>query len=264
MPVQVWVGAAIAAAAGSVAALAHRAMLRAAGRRSHPLATASLAAGTALLAVGLAPVWGRGFTGHVAAHLLLGMLGPLLVVVADPLGAVLGALEPPLRRRALRWLRHPFVATVSRPTVAWVLAMLSPWLLWLTPAYRVTERIGVLHGLVHLHFIASGILFASVVLGVGPLGRRVPPAGGMLALVITLPTHALLGLVVLSMREPTLGVASGGLDALADQRRGAVLMWLAGDLIATAMLAAAFPRWLAWERRRARREDEWLRTRSTT
>jgi hypothetical protein len=32
-------------------------------------------------------------------------------------------------------------------------------------------------------------------------------------------------------------------------------MWLAGDLIATAMLAAVFPRWLRAERRRARRED---------
>jgi len=263
MPVQVWVGAFLAVVAALLGALTYRALWRAAGRGAHPGRTVSMAVGSAVLAVGWAPLWGDGFSGHVAAHLLLGMLGPLLVVLADPLGALLAAAAPPMRRTALRWLHHPVVVTVSRPTVAWVLAVLTPWLLWLTPFYRVTEDVALLHGLVHLHFVLSGILFTSVVLGVGPLGRRVPPAAGMLALVVTLPTHALLGLVVLSMREPDLGVASGGLDALADQRRGAVLMWLAGDLIATVMLAAAFPRWLAWERRRARREDDWLRTRAT-
>ena len=220
--------------------------------------TVSLALGVLVVAAGLAPVWGEGFTAHVVSHLLVGMLGPLLVVLGDPLGMLLGWARPPLRRRLLRALHHPVVITVSRPVVAWVLAVLSPWLLWLTPAYRVTERVEVLHALVHLHFLAAGLLFATVVLGIGPLGRRVPPAAGLLLLALTLPTHALLGLIVLSMNEPVLGVAAGGVDALADQRRGAVVMWLAGDLIATAMLAAAFPRWLTAERRRSRREDEWV------
>lgn len=219
---------------------------------------AAFVAGVAVLVVGVAPVWGKGFTGHVVAHLMLGMLGPLLIVIGDPLGVLLSGSQPSVRRRLLRWLHHPFVVTMSRPTVAWVLAVLAPWLLWLTPLYGVAERHELVHASVHLHFIASGVLFASVVLGVGPLGRRVHPAAGLLLLVVTLPTHALLGLVVLSMREPVLGVAATAADALVDQRRGAVVMWLAGDLIATVMLAAAFPRWVTSERRRARREDELL------
>ena len=219
---------------------------------------AALVGGSIVVLVGLAPVWGEGFTAHVVSHLLIGMLGPLVLVLGDPLGLVLARATPRVRRRLLRALHHPVAATLSRPVVAWVLAVLSPWLLWLTPLYRVAERNDLLHALVHLHFLAAGLLFATVVLGVGPLGRKVPPAGGLLLLALTLPTHALLGLVVLSMDEATLGVAGGGVDALGDQRRGAVIMWLAGDLIATAMLGAAFPRWLSAERRRSRREDEWL------
>ena len=218
----------------------------------------ALVAGSLVVLAGLAPVWGEGFTSHVVSHLLIGMLGPLLIVLGDPLGLLLGRANPAVRRGLLRALHHPIATTLSRPVVAWLLAVLSPWLLWLTPLYGVTERSDLLHALVHLHFLAAGLLFATVVLGVGPLGRKVPPAGGLLLLALTLPTHALLGLVVLSMDEATLGVAAGGVDALADQRRGAVVMWLAGDLIATAMLGAAFPRWLNAERRRSRREDEWV------
>jgi putative membrane protein len=220
--------------------------------------TGALAVGALVVLAGLAPVWGDGFTAHVVSHLLIGMLGPLLVVLGDPLGQLLGRAQPRVRRTLLRALHHPISATLSRPVIAWLLAVLSPWLLWLTPLYRITERNDVLHALVHLHFLGAGLLFATVVLGVGPLGRKVPPAGGLLLLALTLPTHALLGLIVLSMNEPVLGVAAGGVDALADQRRGAVVMWLAGDLIATAMLGAAFPRWLQAERRRSRREDEWV------
>jgi putative membrane protein len=203
----------------------------------------------------LAPIWGGSFTGHVGAHLLLGMLAPLLLVLGDPLGLVLARVHPRLRRELLGALNHPVARTVSRPTVAWILAIVTPWLLWLTPLYRVTVRVPVLHGLVHLHFIAAGFLFASVVLGAGPLGRRVPPTAGLLLLGLALPAHALLGLVLLSMNHPVAAPTGSLAAALTDQHRGAMLMWLAGDGIATVMIAATFPRWLQAERRRAQRED---------
>jgi cytochrome c oxidase assembly factor CtaG len=59
------------------------------------------------------------------------------------------------------------------------------------------------------------------------------------------------------MNGPLLDGRDGrdGAAALADQRRGAVIMWLAGDLIATVMLGAIIPRWVRAEGRRARRED---------
>lgn len=216
---------------------------------------AALVAGMAVLVAGVAPVWGDGFSGHVVAHLLLGMLGPLLIVAGDPLAALLPGLAPADRRRVLRWLQHPALRALGAPPVIWVLAVLTPWLLWLTPLYPITERHALLHAAVHVHFVLAGLLFASVVLGAGPFGRRVPPVAGLLMVAVALPVHALLGVVVLSMNRPLLDPVGDTAAALADQRRGAVIMWLAGDLIATAMLAAVFPRWLRAERRRARRED---------
>jgi putative membrane protein len=215
----------------------------------------AFAAGMVVLAVGLAPVWGRSFSGHVGAHLLLGMLAPLLLVLGDPLGLALARVHPRLRRQLLGALNHPVARTLTLPAVAWVLAIVTPWLLWLTPLYRMTVRVPVLHGLVHLHFIAAGFLFASVVLGAGPLGRRVPPTAGLLLLGLALPAHALLGLVLLTMNHPVATPTGSLAAAMADQHRGAMIMWLAGDGIATIMIAASFPRWLQAERRRAQRED---------
>lgn len=216
---------------------------------------AAFGGGMAVLAAGLAPIWGASFSGHVGAHLLLGMLAPLLLVLGDPFGLVLSRVHPRLRRRLLGMLNHPVARALSRPAVAWILAIVTPWMLWLTPLYRVTVRVPVLHGLVHLHFIAAGFLFASVVLGAGPLGRRVPPTAGLLLLGLALPAHALLGLVLLSMNHPIATPTGSVGAALADQHRGAMIMWLAGDGIATIMIAATFPRWLQAERRRAMRED---------
>ncbi len=215
----------------------------------------ALGAGLAVIGLGGAPLWGPGFTGHVVAHLLLGMLGPLVLVLGDPLTAGLSALRPPARKAVLRWLRHPVARALTRPGVAWAAAVLSPWALWLTPLYDVAQRHELFHALVHLHFVAAGVVFASIVLGVGPLGRPAGPSVGAFLLGITLPAHALLGAVLLSMEQVRVGVAHGGIDALTDQRRGAAVMWLGGDAIATVMLACLFPRWRRAEQRRSRRED---------
>jgi putative membrane protein len=211
--------------------------------------------GAGLIALGATPLCGPGFTGHVGAHLLLGMLGPFVLVLGDPFTVALGMLAPSQRRAALRTLHHPVVRALSRPGTAWAAAVLGPWLLWLTPLYGAASRHELLHGLVHLHFVLAGVLFASVVLGAGPLARDRGPATGAFLLGITLPVHALLGLVLMSMDRPRLGIAHGGVDALTDQRRGATLMWVGGDAIATVMLGCLFPRWRLADQRRARQED---------
>lgn len=200
-------------------------------------------------------MWGTGFSGHVVAHLLLGMLGPLVLVLADPFGLVLPGLDPPGRRRVLRAAHAPLLRMLSLAPVAWALAVLTPWALWLTPIYSASERHDLVHLLVHVHVIVAGTIFASVVLGIGPLGRRTSPAAGLLMVALSLPAHALLGLVVLSMDQPLLEATGDPAGALADQRTGALVLWVGGDLVATAMLAAAFPRWMRTERRHARRED---------
>ena len=63
--------------------------------------------------------------------------------------------------------------------------------------------------------------------------------------------HAILGLAVLSLPGPTLQPA-GMADALADQRAGGWLLWVAGDLIVSNLLVGVLLAWAADEERRER------------
>jgi cytochrome c oxidase assembly factor CtaG len=71
----------------------------------------------------------------------------------------------------------------------------------------------------------------------------------LLAAALSLPLHALLGLVILSASTPFLnpGLAPGA--GLADQRNGAAVLWVVGDGLATVTMLVIGLQWARWESR---------------
>ena len=61
------------------------------------------------------------FTAHMAGHLLLGMLAPLLIALSAPMTLVLRTLNVHLARKLSRLLQSPFVSFYTNPIVASVL-----------------------------------------------------------------------------------------------------------------------------------------------
>ncbi len=61
--------------------------------------TASWTAGSLLIAAGISPIIGGTAEGHMAEHLLVGMYGPVLLVLTAPVTLALGAAPPRWRRR---------------------------------------------------------------------------------------------------------------------------------------------------------------------
>jgi cytochrome c oxidase assembly factor CtaG len=107
----------------------------------------SLSLGVAIaLGSALAPLDGR-FSTHMLQHLLLGDLGPLLVVLG-------------LGRQVLRPLTHP-IAALS----LWA-AVLVAW--HLTPLYDGALRHGELHVLQHVSFFLAGLLVWAALMLPGP------------------------------------------------------------------------------------------------
>jgi putative membrane protein len=100
------------------------------------------------LGAAISPLDGR-FSTHMLQHLLLGDLGPLLVVLG-----LTGPLLGPLR--ALRPLTHPLVALP-----VWA-AVLVCW--HLTPLYDAALRHESLHALQHLSFFLAGTLLWAAIL----------------------------------------------------------------------------------------------------
>ena len=80
-----------------------------------------------------------------------------------------------------------------------------------------------------------------------PSGCLIPPASGCCCLV--LPLHALLAVMLMGADPPVGGAAAvrlalaAGVDPVAEQRVGAGVLWVVGDLVALAAVAVACYRW---------------------
>lgn len=162
------------------------------------------------LGAALSPLAGRFWT-HMLQHLLLGDIGPLLVVVG-----LTGTLRRPLP--ALRSLSHPVVALPL-----WA-AVLVCW--HLTPLYDAALRHGSLHALQHLTFFLAGtLLWAAIVEPV--------PGPSWFTAAWKLPYVVAMWLVSLTLSQLFLWSGHSYYDGytLSDQRAGGGVMLIEGSFV---------------------------------
>lgn len=186
------------------------------------------------------------FSSEATEHLVLGMVVPALVVVARPELLVGAAFGP---RTLRRWGRWRPVRLLTAPAFVAVSFLVTPWLLWLTPLRAATAASPALHLVVHLHVVVIGVLFVEHLIGRAPLPRRWAPPLRLLVGAGVLVGHAFLGLVLGGLREPVLNPTLPSSAALADQRMGVQIMWVGGELVMVALLAATLWDWMRREER---------------
>jgi putative membrane protein len=238
----VWMAAAIAAAA-------YLGAVRASGRRGRwsVSRTASWSSGvvTAAAAANLAlsPA-GGGFVGHMAAHLLLGMLAPLLLVLAAPGTLALRSLAVVPARRLSAVLRSGPVRVLTHPIPAALLTVGGLWLLYATPLYGAMHADPLLLTAVHLHVFAAGYLFAFSVAGQDPAPHRPSFAVRGIVLVAAIVAHSVLAKYLYA--HPPTGVSA------ADAAAGSQLMYYGGDVLELALIVALGAAWYRSTRPRPR------------
>lgn len=197
---------------------------------------------------------------HAIQHVVLGMVAPLLVVVADPLQLALQAAAPDTRARLRTVVRSRFVRRVGSGFVPLAFFAGGMWVVYLTPVYRLSVENDAVHALVHLHLLLAGMLLAWFLVGDrGGEGYRDHPIR-MLTVVALVPVHAVIGVVLVSGDRILTAVPAPpfGWDALADQRAGATVLWVAGELVTVALAGVVLLRWKAAEDRIGRRHDRLL------
>ncbi|UDY34157.1 cytochrome c oxidase assembly protein [Dermatobacter hominis] len=215
-----------------------------AGRWAAALAAAVAVASTAWLP-------DERFSSEVVSHLLVGMVAPVLVVVAGLPVATAHRVGP---ARVRRWSRTGAVRALTNP--GWIAAafVLTPWALWLTPLVGVTHQ-PVAHAVVHAHMLLVGVLFVEHLVGRAPLPVRWSWPARLLAGAVVIASHGFLGLALLAQDRPLMAHHGASPAALADQRLGAQLMWVGGEIVAVPLLVWCLWRWIAHEERRARLDD---------
>ena len=223
------------------------------------LGTIVLATQSALAAYDAVLLWV-----HMVQHMILVMLAPVFLALGAPVTLALRTLPRRLRRLLLVGLHSRVAKVLSFPVVAGALFIGNPAALYFTGWYEATLRSGLLHDLNHLHFLAVGCLWFWPLLSPDPMPSRLPYPLRLLAVFVTMPFHAFLGVAI--MGSSTVLAAdwyaqfgrTWGPSLEKDQEIAGGVLWAAGDLVALVVLAALFVQWAKASRRDAVREDRRL------
>lgn len=198
------------------------------------------AGGVTLVAAVLFPVPAAEFTAHMAQHLLVGMVSPLLMILGRPLTLVLRVLKAgPTRRWLLRLAHSRLVACLVFPPVAATIDVGGLWLLYRTGLFAESLQQPWLHAVVHLHVFASGLLFSFAICAVDPLRRRYGLLLRAASLVLAGAAHSILAKTLSAVAPP------GAHLPAADLAQGAQLMYYGGDLVEIALALCLALQWYA-------------------
>jgi cytochrome c oxidase assembly factor CtaG len=219
-----------------------------------PARLASLVGAVVVLVVALAsPLDARAddrFSMHMTQHLLVGLVAPLLLVLAAPVRVAAGAIDS----RAMRWLtRWSRALELRRDRVAVGLAAVAlhaaTFWVWHVPAlYDAAVRHAPVHALEHASLLGGGIALWAVVV---PAYRRSRTGVAVVWLFLSgLQAGAMAALLTLAPR-PLYVVHGTGAAALDDQRLAGAVMWLPGGLVYAVAAIVLLLRWLDAAPRRA-------------
>lgn len=200
---------------------------------------------------------------HMVQHMLLSMIAPIFFALGAPVTLALRTFSRPLHKALLRLLHSTFLRVLAFPIVAGALAVANPWGLYFTSFYELTLRNIWWHDFNHLHFVIVGCIWTFALIGIDPMPRVGYPMR-MLAVFLTMPFHAFLGLTIMGQHTLIAGdwyLAQGrawGLSPAADQQLAGGILWAAGEVVSILVFVALMVQWARASEREAKRVDRQL------
>ncbi|MSO28897.1 MAG: hypothetical protein EXQ75_03960 [Candidatus Planktophila sp.] len=208
------------------------------------------------------------FEYHMIAHMVLGMIAPIGIVLGAPITLALRTLpqgrtdeERGVRGTVIALLHSKPAALLTNPVVILALFDGSLFALYMTPLFGNMMQSHLGHLVMTLHFLLAGILFFHVIIGIDPNPRKVPYIVRIVILFAAMSIHAFFAVALIS----TSTVIDQGyfaslqtpwnLDLLADQRAGGSIAWAMGELPILLALVATFIQWMRDDKRETKRID---------
>ena len=208
------------------------------------------------------------FEYHMIAHMLLGMIAPIALVLGAPITLALRTLpqgrtseERGVRGLALTVLHSRYSIILTNPITALALFDGSLFVLYFTDLFGFLMQNHAGHILMNIHFILAGFLFFNVVIGIDPNPRKYPHILRIVILFGAISLHAFFSVALMS----TTTLIDGGYyaslqtswlpDPLADQRAGGTIGWAMGEIPIILALIATFILWSREDKREATRID---------
>jgi putative copper resistance protein D len=207
----------------------------------------------------------------MTAHMVLSMVAPIPLVLAAPITLAIRTLPGPRvpgdlspRQVLLRVLHSRVVVVLSHPVVALALFVGSLYGLYFTGLFTRLMGSHLGHVAMEVHFLAVGLLFFWVLVGVDPHPRQVQPLLKVVVLFAGMALHAFFAVALMSSTTPFGESYWSQLnrpyltDLVADQLRGGQISWALDELPMLLVLAAVFIQWMRSDEREARRIDRKL------
>jgi putative copper resistance protein D len=208
------------------------------------------------------------FSYHMIAHMVIGMIAPIGLVLGAPITLALRSL-PQGRNPQERGVRGSLIAVLhsrigivfTNPIVALIIFDGSLFALYFTDLFAIMMASHVGHLFMTIHFLAAGYLFFSVIIGVDPNPRKIPHLLRIVVLFAAMSIHAFFSVALMStttlidkgyyasLQTPWVS------DLLADQKLGGSIGWAMGELPILLALIATFIQWMRDDSRESKRLD---------
>ncbi len=151
------------------------------------------------------------FSAHMLSHMTMSMIVPALLVLGAPVTLALRTLHRRTdgSRGGREWLlevvHSRLLRVLGSPLVAAGLFAVSLVAFYYSPLFELSLRTHTGHVLMNLHFLLTGYLFASVLIGVDPGPARPPYPLRLVLLFGTMAFHAFFGVALVSgsSRKPS-------------------------------------------------------------
>jgi putative membrane protein len=182
------------------------------------------------------------FTIHMAGHLFLGMLAPLLLVLAAPMTLLMRTLHVKSARRLSHVLKSLPVSVYSNPVVASTLNIGGLWVLYTTELYSMMQDNLLLHIVVHIHVFLAGYLYTISILYIDPVPHRYGFIFRAVVLILSLAAHGILSKYIYS--NPPVGVPIEQAEA------GGQVMYYGGDIVEAFLIFLFCQQWYRAKRPR--------------
>ena len=208
------------------------------------------------------------FSAHMSAHMIIGMIAPIGIVLGAPITLALRTL-PIGRDPQERGIRGSFIVLLhsklgkfyTNPIVALAIFDGSLFALYFTPLFGNLMQGHTGHFIMSLHFLLAGVLFFQILIGIDPMPQKVPHLVKIIIIFAAMSIHAFFSISIMSASTLIDGGYFAQLerpwatDLLEDQKLGGSIGWAMGEIPILLALLATFIQWSRADKKEANRID---------
>ena len=208
------------------------------------------------------------FEYHMIAHMVIGMIAPIGLVLSAPVTLALRTLpigrtpeERGVRGMLIALLHSRYAVILTNPISALALFDGSLFVLYFTDLFGNLMQSHAGHLFMNIHFLLAGFLFFHVIIGIDPNPKKIPYIVRIVVLFAAMSIHAFFSIALISSSTLLDGGYYASLqtpwltDLLADQNAGGSIGWAMGEIPIILALVATFIQWMRDDKRETKRID---------